>query len=63
MAAELKRLGWTAAELRGRRKGDPQKVELAWRMRAETTMTLAWIAEELNMSAGGLLANLLRQSP
>ncbi len=62
LAAELKRLGWTAAELLDRRKGDPQKVELARRLRAETTMTLACIAEKLNMGAAGSLANLLRQS-
>jgi len=63
LAAELKRLGWTDAELLDRRKGDPQKVELARRLRAQTTMTLAWIAEKLNMGAAGSLANLLRQSP
>ena len=61
LAAELKRLDWTAAELADRRKGDPQKVELARQIRAETTMTLAWIAEKLNMGAAGSLANLLRQ--
>ena len=63
LAAELKRLDWTAAELADRRKGDPQKVELARQTRAETTMTLAWIAEKLNMGAPGSLANLLRKSP
>jgi hypothetical protein len=63
LGAELKRSGWTAAELTDRRDGDPQKVELARRLRAETTMTLAWIAEKLNMGAAGSLANLLRQSP
>ncbi len=62
-AAELKRLGWIASALAGRRKGDPQKVELARRLREETTMTLPWLVETLNMGAAGSLANLLRKSP
>ena len=35
----LRRRGWAEAELGRRRKGDPQKVELAWALRARTTMT------------------------
>ena len=30
-----------------RRKGDPEKVEIASRLRAQTTMTLKWIARRL----------------
>jgi hypothetical protein len=43
IAQELKRLGWKAEDLRNRRKGDPEKVKLVRRLRAETTMTLAWV--------------------
>ena len=41
---ELEALGWGAHELADRRKGDPEKLRLATRLRRETTMTLAWIA-------------------
>ena len=51
MAAELKRVGWTAQDLKRRRKGDGKKVRIAQRLRAETIMTLKWIAEELQMGA------------
>jgi putative transposase len=57
---ELKRRRWTAADLAQRRKGDAQKLKMARRLRQETTMTLDWIAQRLNMGAAGSLANLLR---
>ena len=41
-------------------KGDRQKVGLARRLRGETTMTLDWIAERLNMGTASHLANCLR---
>ncbi|MDB6016210.1 MAG: hypothetical protein JWR19_699, partial [Pedosphaera sp.] len=47
----LKRRGWTERDLAQRPKGDGQKLKLARRMRAETTMTLHWIANRLNMGA------------
>ncbi len=56
---ELKRLGWEREELERRRKGDPQKVRIAARLRRETTMTLAWIAERLRMGTSAHLAHLL----
>jgi hypothetical protein len=40
----------------------PPTSQFLHRLWAETTMTLAWIAEKLNMGAAGSLANLLRQS-
>jgi hypothetical protein len=46
---ELRRRGWTEVELVRRRKGDGQKVEIAWCLRQETTMTLKWIARRLRM--------------
>jgi len=56
---ELKRKGWTPAELAGRRKGDKFKVRLAQRLRAETTVKLGWIAERLCMGTRGYLSHLL----
>jgi hypothetical protein len=53
---------WTAADLARRRKGDGQKVKLALRPRQETTTTLRWIAQRLNMGVAGSLANLLRHA-
>jgi len=55
----LKRMGWSEADLKGRRKGEPRKVELSWELRSRTTMPLAWIAERLNMGTRGHLAWLL----
>ena len=60
IAQELKRLGWKQEELRARRKGDPEKVRLARRLRAETTMTLAWVAQHLEMGTWGYVSHLLR---
>ena len=57
----LKRMGWSEADLRARRKGEPKKVELARQLRSQTTMPLAWIAERLNMGSRGQLAWLLQQ--
>lgn len=59
VAAELERLDWTAPELERRRKGDPEKVGIAKRLRTETTMTLKWIAEELRMGVWTSVSNLL----
>ncbi len=62
LAAELKRRGWSADELAARRKGDREKVRIARRLRSETTMTLDWIAQRLNMGAAGYAAHCLRQA-
>jgi hypothetical protein len=37
-------------------------VAVARRLRQETTMTLNWIAERLNLGAAGSLASLLRDT-
>ena len=55
----LKKKRWTVEDLKARRKGDPLKVQLAERLRAETTVTLAWIAEQLHMGTRGHLTHLL----
>jgi hypothetical protein len=57
--AELKRLGWDKAELERCRKGDPRKVALAARLRAETAVTLKWIAHTLHMGSSPYVANRL----
>ena len=62
VVGELRRRHWTAAELAQRRKGDLQKLAIARRLRRETTMTLNWIANRLNMGTAGSLANLLRNA-
>ena len=41
------------------RKGHPFKVELAGKVRAETTVTVAWIARRLSMGSRGHLTHLL----
>ena len=51
---------WREADLKARRKGEPRKVELAWELRSQTTMPLAWIAERLAMGTRGHLAWLLQ---
>lgn len=56
---ELANRGWELNELLVRRKGDPVKVAIANRVRRETTMTLAWIAERLRMGTRTHLAHLL----
>ena len=59
VAEELQRRKWDANTLARRRKGDPAKIALAQRLREETTMTLAWIAERLQMGTRTHLAHLL----
>jgi len=59
IAAELKRRKWKGTELQTRSKGDAQKVALAARLRAETPMTVAWIAARLGMGTRGYLNHLL----
>ena len=58
---ELRRRKWTEAELARRRKGDPEKVEIASQLRAHTTMTLKWIAQRLKMGAWTHVSNCLVQ--
>lgn len=59
VAEELKRLNLKPGELKERRKGDPGKIQIAKRLRAETTVTLKWIARELHMGAWTHVSNLL----
>jgi hypothetical protein len=50
-------------ELSRRAKGDKGKVRLARQLRAETTMTLGWIARRLQMGSWTYVSNLLREKP
>jgi hypothetical protein len=59
IAEELKRGRWQEADLKTRLKGDSVKLVLAARLRAETTMTVGWIAERLAMGTRGYLNHLL----
>jgi hypothetical protein len=56
---ELRRGLWDEAELIRRRKGDPFKIEIAHRLRRETTVTLQWIASRLHMGTRAHLSHLL----
>jgi len=56
---ELKRPHWGEKERAGRRKGDKAKMEVAERLRRETTMTLAWIASRLRMGTAARVAHLI----
>jgi hypothetical protein len=60
---ELGKVKWQEADLAARRKGDPGKVRIARRLRAETTMTLAWIAQRLRMGVWTHVSNLLGAAP
>lgn len=62
LAEESQRRQWGRVELEGRRKGDQEKVKIAWRLRCETTMTLDWIAQRLAMGSAGYAAQGLREA-
>ena len=46
---ELKRLGWSEADLSQQPKSAPAKLALAARLRRETTLTLPWLAARLHL--------------
>ena len=59
------RLGWTRADLEQRNRSAPEKLELAARLRRETTLTIREIAQRLHLgswkSATARLQNLKRK--
>ena len=59
VAEELKYRRWEEASLVKRRKGDPEKVKIALRLRRESIMTLKWIAEQLHMGSWTHVSNCL----
>jgi len=60
VSEELARRKWTEEELGEKPKTDRQKARIAWRLRRETTMTMAWIARRLQMGSVNTLKNTLR---
>lgn len=54
---ECARLQWTEGHLQSTPKGDRHKIRIAQRLRAETTMTLKWIAAHLHMGTWTHVAN------
>lgn len=65
---ELKRIGWSQRDLPNQPKEAKRKVAIARRLRKETTMTLKWIANRLEMgtwthasSLWSILERLLRR--
>ena len=61
VAEELKRRQWDEADLGRRAKGEGPKVAIAVRLRAETAMTVKWIAQRLQMGAPSHVNHLLYQ--
>lgn len=59
---ELRRRRWTEEQLGGRPKGDTAKVQMAARLRRETTVSLKWIARRLQMGTWMYTANRLRRA-
>lgn len=49
ISQELRRLGWSPRELASRRKSDPAKLQIAVRLRQETTLTVKEIAGRLQL--------------
>ena len=59
IAEELRVGSVTEDQLTAWRKGHPFKAKLAAKLRAETTVTVSWIAQRLTMGTRGHLAHLL----
>ena len=55
VAEEMRRRKWAEGTLKERAKGDREKVKMAVRLRQETLVTVAWIAQRLQM---GSVANV-----
>jgi putative transposase len=58
---ELRKRRWTEAMLKERNKGDLEKLEIAVRLRHETLVTVAWIAQRLQMGSVANVNTLLYQ--
>lgn len=62
LSEELSRRSWSVEELSRRRKSDTVKIQMARRLRTETTMSWGWIAMRLAMGTAGYAANCLRRT-
>ncbi len=58
---DLQRRQWTEARLGKRSKGDLEKVEMAVRLRKETLVKVAWVAQRLPMGSVANVNTLLYQ--
>ena len=63
LKAELAKVGWKEESLSMVAKSHPVKVQLARRLRKETTMSLKWIAARLQMGSWTYVSNLLHAMP
>jgi putative transposase len=63
LSEELSWRGWVQGDLERLAKGHPAKIEIARRLRAQTIMTWAWIAEHLRMGSPAHAANVCRNQP
>jgi putative transposase len=59
VSEELRRRRWTEKTLEERRKGDGEKLKIAVRLRKETLVTVAWIAQRLRMGSPANVNTLL----
>ena len=59
---KLSSVGWDHARLMKEHKGHPIKVQLARKLRRETTMSMKWIGAELSMGSWGYVNQLLRRN-
>jgi REP element-mobilizing transposase RayT len=59
---KLSSVGWNRERLNREHKGHPVKVQLAQKLRNETTLSMKWIAAELSMGSWGYLNQLLRKT-
>ena len=53
----------TRLKLAARAKGDAEKATLAVRLRRETPMTRAWIAQRLSMGSASYVSHLTQGNP
>ena len=60
LAEGLQRRGWDVQRLEHLRKADREKLKIAARLRAETTVTFKWITEHLSMGVPGYVSDCLR---
>ncbi|PAW78004.1 MAG: hypothetical protein B9S32_08895 [Verrucomicrobia bacterium Tous-C9LFEB] len=59
VSEEIKKRRWTSEELVSRRKSDKDKIKVAQRLRRETTVTVSWIAQRLQMGTANSLSTVL----
>jgi putative transposase len=62
VVSELERLGRSEKEVRSEPKGADWKVEIARKLRRETTASNPWIARRLNMGHPNYVSNLIHRS-